>query len=155
MKKIFKFIFVIMLSSTIFYSCSDDNETIELQTENLNDKQKLMQETSILLVKMLINNEVKTALNQKMKEVDEDAELVSFAYLFGKENGLRKNEISDFRKKKVNTTNVFKTALQNEFEKNQENYKTIVNLLEAKTTKDVLARTSAIIADDLATLLVS
>lgn len=155
MKKIFKFIFVIMLSSTIFYSCSDNNETIELQTENLNDKQKLMQETSILLGKMLINSEVKTALNQKMKEVDEDAELVSFAYLFGKENGLRKNEISDFRKKKVNTTNVFKTALQNEFEKNQENYKTIANLLEAKTTKDVLARTSANIADDLATLLVS
>mgnify|MGYP005858296895 FL=1 len=144
-----------MLSTTIFVSCSEDSETIDLQTENLNDKQKLMQETSILLGKMLTNSEVKTALNQKMKEVDEDAEIVSFAYLFEQENGLRKNEISNFSKRKVNSSNVFKTALQNEFEKNEENYKTIASVLETKAPKGALARTSATIADDLATLLVS
>jgi hypothetical protein len=155
MKKIFKSAFLIMLSTTIFVSCSEDSETIDLQTENLNDKQKLMQETSILLGKMLTNSEVKTALNQKMKEVDEDAEIVSFAYLFEQENGLRKNEISNFSKRKVNSSNVFKTALQNEFEKNEENYKTIANVLETKTPKGALARTSATIADDLASLLVS
>jgi hypothetical protein len=155
MKRIFKSAFLIMLSTTIFVSCSEDSETIELQTENLNDKQKLMQETSILLGKMLTNSEVKTALNQKMKEVDEDAEIVSFAYLFEQENGLRKNEISNFNKRKVNSSNVFKTALQNEFEKNEENYKTIANVLEAKTPKGALARTSATIANDLASLLVS
>jgi hypothetical protein len=155
MKKIFKSAFLIMLSTTILVSCSEDSETIDLQTENLNDKQKLMQETSILLGKMLTNSEVKTALNQKMKEVDEDAEIVSFAYLFEQENGLRKNEISNFSKRKVNSSNVFKTALQNEFEKNEENYKTIANVLEAKTPKGALARTSATIANDLASLLVS
>lgn len=155
MKKIFKSAFLIMLSTTIFVSCSEDSETIELQTENLNDKQKLMQETSILLGKMLTNSEVKTALNQKMKEVDEDAEIVSFAYLFEQENGLRKNEISNFSKRKVNSSNIFKTALQNEFEKNEESYKTIANVLEAKTSKGALARTSATIANDLASLLVS
>lgn len=155
MNKIFKSAFLIMLSTTIFISCSEDRETIELQTENLNDKQKLMQETSILLGKMLTNSEVKTALNQKMKEVDEDAEIVSFAYLFEQENGLRKNEISNFSKRKINSSNVFKTALQNEFEKNEDNYKTIANVLEAKTPKGALARTSASIADDLAALLVS
>lgn len=155
MKRIFKSAFLIMLSTTIFVSCSEDSETIELQTENLNDKQKLMQETSILLGKMLTNSEVKIALNQKMKEVDEDAEIVSFAYLFEQENGLRKNEISNFSKRKVNSSNVFKTALQNEFEKNEANYKTIANVLEAKTPKGTLARTSATIANDLASLLVS
>ena len=155
MKKIFKSAFLIMLSTTIFVSCSEDSETIELQTENLNDKQKLMQETSILLGKMLTNSEVKIALNQKMKEVDEDAEIVSFAYLFEQENGLRKNEISNFSKRKVNSSNVFKTALQNEFEKNEDNYKTIANVLEAKTPKGTQARTSATIANDLASLLVS
>lgn len=155
MKRIFKSAFLIMLSTTIFVSCSEDSETIDLQTENLNDKQKLMQETSILLGKMLTNSEVKTVLNQKMKEVDEDAEIVSFAYLFEQENGLRKNEISNFSKRKVNSSNVFKTALQNEFEKNEENYKTIASVLETKSPKGALARTSATIADDLATLLVS
>lgn len=155
MKRIFKSAFLIILSTTIFVSCSEDSETIELQTENLNDKQKLMQETSILLGKMLTNSEVKIALNQKMKEVDEDAEIVSFAYLFEQENGLRKNEISNFSKRKVNSSNVFKTALQNEFEKNEANYKTIANVLEAKTPKGTLARTSATIANDLASLLVS
>lgn len=155
MKRIFKSAFLIMLSTTIFVSCSEDSETIELQTENLNDKQKLMQETSILLGKMLTNTEVKIALNQKMKEVDEDAEIVSFAYLFEQENGLRKNEISNFSKRKVNSSNVFKTALQNEFEKNEANYKTIANVLEAKTPKGTLARTSATIANDLTSLLVS
>jgi hypothetical protein len=155
MKRIFKSGFIIMLSTTIFVSCSDNNETIDLQTENLNDKQKLMQETSILLGKMLTNSEVKTALNQKMKEVDEDAEIVSFAYLFEQENGMRKNEISYFSKRKINSSNVFKTALQNEFEKNEENYKTIANVLETKSPKGALARTSETIAEDLATLLVS
>ncbi|MEM0543978.1 hypothetical protein WFZ85_15330 [Flavobacterium sp. j3] len=59
MKRILKSALLIMLSTTIFVSCSEDNETIDLQTENLNDKQKLMQETSVLFGKMLTNSEVK------------------------------------------------------------------------------------------------
>ena len=155
MKKNLKTVLIITMSSIVFYSCTDDNEVIGLKTENLNDKQKLMQETSILFGKMLTNSEVKTALNQKMKEVDEDAEIVSFAYLFEEENGLRKNEISNFSKRKLNSSNVFKTALQNEFEKNEGNYKTIANVLEAKTPKGALARTNSTIANDLASLLIS
>jgi hypothetical protein len=155
MKRIFKSAFLIMLSTTIFVSCSEDSETIDLQIENLNDKQKLMQETSILLGKMLTNDEVKTALNQKMKEVDENAKIVSFAYLFERENGLRKNEIKKFSKRKVNSNNIFRTALQNEFAKNEKNYKTIADALEAKTPKGALTKTSANIANDLASLLVS
>lgn len=65
------------------YSCSnDDNHIDSLQTANFTDKQKLMQETSLLFGKMLANVEVKNAVNQRMKEVDNDAEMVSFAYLF-------------------------------------------------------------------------
>lgn len=155
MNRILKTVFLILFSSTVIFSCSDNDETIDLKTDNLNDKQKLMQETSILLGKMLANNEVKEALNRKLKEVDQDAELVSFAYLFEQENGLRKNEIINFSKRKVNSTNVFKTALQKEFQENIVSYKTIANVLEANKSTGVLARTSATVAEELATLLVS
>lgn len=154
MKRIFKNAFIITLSISLFFSCADD-ESVDLKTQNLNDKQKLMQETSILLGKMLTNSDVKKALNQKMKEVDEDAEIVSFAYLFEQENGLRKNEVSHFSKKGTNSANVFKAALQSEFEKNEGNYKTIANVLEVKTPNSLSFKSSALIAEELATLLVS
>jgi hypothetical protein len=82
--------FLLSLFILTLSSCSnDDNHIDSVQTESLTDKQKLMQETSLLLGKMLTNVEVKKVLNQTMKEVDKDADMVSFAYLFDQENGLK------------------------------------------------------------------
>ena len=78
-------------------SCSTENNSETLEKTNLNSKQKLVQETAILLGKLLTDSEVKNALNNKMKEVDKDANIVSFAYLLEQEEGLRKNEQATFK----------------------------------------------------------
>lgn len=145
------------LFTLVIISCSGDNDLKDLQVESLTDKQKLMQETSKLVGKLLTDNDVKSALTEKMKEADEDANIVSFAYLFDHETGLRKNEIESFTKKasKTKDGNIFKIALEKEFEENGSSYEIISKTLDNRKSTNSLAKTGASIANELTALLVS
>ncbi|SDI26162.1 hypothetical protein SAMN04488062_13212 [Flavobacterium omnivorum] len=138
-------------------SCSTKNNSETLEKTNLNSKQKLVQETAILLGKLLTDSEVKNALNNKMKEVDKDANIVSFAYLLEQEEGLRKNEQATFKNQinNLRKQNIFKNALRKEFENNSNDYKTIKEILDKNLTSKNNFRSTAFIADELTNLLVS
>ncbi|RTY76383.1 hypothetical protein [Flavobacterium sp. LS1R10] len=138
-------------------SCSTENNSETLEKTNLNSKQKLVQETAILLGKLLTDSEVKNALNNKMKEVDKDANIVSFAYLLEQEEGLRKNEQATFKNQinNLRKQNIFKNALRKEFENNSNDYKTIKEILDKNLTSKNNFRSTAFIADELTNLLVS
>ncbi|MBG6063471.1 hypothetical protein IWX83_003281 [Flavobacterium sp. CG_9.1] len=138
-------------------SCSTENSSETPEKTNLNSEQRLLQETAILFGKLLTDPEVKTALNNKMKEVDKDANIVSFAYLLEQEGGLRKNEQAMFKKQinNLRKQNIFKNALRKEFENNSNDYTTIKEIVDKNLTSKNNFRSTAFIADELTNLLVS
>lgn len=154
--KIYSLFLLTLLTLTII-SCSDDDDLEKLSVESLTDKQKLMQETSKLVGKLLTDNDVKSALTQKMQEADKDANIVSFAYLFEHEAGFRKNELENFSKKASDTKdeNIFKIALKKEFEENRSSYEVINKTLDNRKSTNSLAKTGVSIANELTSLLVS
>jgi len=154
-RKIYKLVILSILSITLF-SCSEDHPLEMPQNESLNDQQKLMQETSVLIGKVLIDKEVKNELHRILKEVDEDSKIVSFAYLFGYENDLRKNEVPIYSKnsKNLRANNIFKSALKNELESNPLEYREIERRSGKISLTESLSKSSSSIADNLASLLV-
>jgi len=142
---------------SLFYSCSEDTEKLELSNLKENEKRELMKETSILLGSLLSDKNVKEEVMSKMKEVDEYGELVSFAYLFDLESGLKENETSAIKsnKKKQRSENLLKLALVKEFSGNETNYQAIKKEISKNYSNSQKARTSLEIANNLSSLLAS
>lgn len=154
MKKIIivKILFLTLLSLS---SCNSDNEIIETQQENSNNKNKLMEETSILLGKVLTNPEVKMMLNNKIQEINKEEGLISFAYLFGNEEGLRKNEKKVLKSRNSSELDLFKDLIKEEFENNSKDYSTINNLIKSKKAEGFLHKESNDVINDIANTLIS
>lgn len=150
-------ILTICLISIFSISCENEKEIESFEIESLSDKQKMMKETSILVGKIMINKDVKSALTEKMKEVGKDANIVSFAYLLGDHIGLRKNEIKNLHKRERSNkgNNIFKIALDKEFKENRTNYEIINRTLEKRKSTNNQAKDINSITDQLANLLVT
>lgn len=69
-------------------STTAEEHTTEVYVANTS----LYKETAALLGKVMTDSKVRTAVNNKLKEVDSYGELASLAYLLGSDKGLKKEE---------------------------------------------------------------
>ena len=77
----------------LFISCSNQDENFNTQSIERIDKKELLKETSILFGRLISNDNVKKEVLLKIKEIDDDTELVSFAYLLDNEKALKKMKL--------------------------------------------------------------
>ena len=148
---------IVLLGLLLLSSCSNQDESINTQNLEQIDKKELLKETSILFGRLISNNNVQKEVFTKMKEVDEDDESVSFAYLLGNEKSLKKNEVKVYKNSKIfkQSRNLFKTALAEEFQKNEEHYNILTKAIEENINAKVGSATVNDIANNLTELLVN
>lgn len=141
----------------LFISCSNQDESFNTQNIEQIDKKELLKETSILFGRLISNDNVQKEVLLKMKEVDDDTESVSFAYLLGNEKALKKNEVVVYKNSKTfkQSKNLLKSALAEEFYKNEKDYTVINNAIEENINAKVGGITANDIANNLSELLVN
>lgn len=159
MKKISRILLLINLTGLLLFMGCTQEEIVPLETgKSINDKQALVREVSLLLGNVLTNSEVKEVVLTGMREVDKYGELVSFAYLLGDKNNLKKNE-KTVRLKNAGTnftSTIFRDALVNEFQLNRENYQILSReIKQAAKAKGRLKTTPSNVYDMLTDLLVN
>lgn len=100
-------------------------------------------ELSLLLARVLTDQEVREELHEKINEIDPFKESVSFAYLLNHHGSLKKNELEfmDTHLKSSNNQNLFKSAFSNEYFKNHNDYVNLVAFSE-KLVNDKLKSSS-------------
>jgi len=153
--KIFKTLIFGIFFLVLISSCTKSEDDIENLNSELTEDQQLLRETSLLFGKLISNNEVKKDVLLKMKQIEQDGDMVSFAYLLDEKEKLKKEEVKaiQLQKKSKPTKNIFKNALIEEFENNQELYVSLRKSLVVNSTI-VNKSTPSEIANDLARLLV-
>lgn len=153
--KNFKIPFLGIMSLVLIASCTKSEDDIGVLKLESTEDQKILRETSILFGKLISNNEVKKDVLSKMKQIEQDGDMVSFAFLLDEKEKLKKDEIKaiQFLNKSKDSKNIFKNALFEEFKNNQELYTSLSKNLVIDTDL-VKKSTPSSIADDLAKLLV-
>ena len=115
--------------------------TIVDETTLQNSEQmRFQKETSLLVGRLLLNNEVRDEVLTRMKEVSDDGELVSFGYLLGKRKGIRKVESDKMASYAFRKNNLFAAALKNELATNMAMYPTIDAFMSKKKAITVTSR---------------
>lgn len=115
--------------------------TIADETTLQNSEQmKFQKETSLLVGRLLLNNEVRDEVLTRMKEVSDDGELVSFGYLLGKRKGIRKAESDKTASYAFRKSNLFAEALKNELATNAALYPIIGAFMLNKKSITVTSR---------------
>ena len=103
--------------SVLVLSCTQETEPdYDLVNNNieLNQEQQLMRETALLVGKTLSDSKVKYEVLESMNQLDTYSALVSFSFLLGNENGLRKTESKALKHNKsivLKPQSSFKTKL--------------------------------------------
>jgi hypothetical protein len=110
-----------------------------IETE-LDDAERMLfkKETSLLVGRLLANKDVMDEVLLRMREVSADGELVSFAYLLGKDKGIRKSE--KLPSKTARKNSLFAQALKVEIEGNKADYPIIDRLTAQKKVPSVRGR---------------
>jgi hypothetical protein len=148
-----KIIFLFLLTILGFTSCNQDTANIiDAENQALTEEQNIMKETSILIGRLLSDKDVRNEVLSKMKKVDDNGDIVSFAYLLQDEKHYKKNEIvaTNANKQITKTNNLFKNALVKEFAKNKKDYQSIKsNMLKGNTENRLITD----IVNDLTTSL--
>jgi hypothetical protein len=115
--------------------------TIVDETTSQNSEQmRFQKETSLLVGRLLLNNEVRDEVLARMKEVSDDGELVSFGYLLGKRKGIRKVESDKMASYAFRKNNLFADALKNELATNRAMYPTIDAFISKKNAITLTSR---------------
>ena len=106
----------------------NDNEEllVEENVDVLIPKIDLYKETALLFGKVMMNEQVRNAVNQKLREVDSYGELASLSYVLEVDKGLMKNEIATLKSNKSpnfkSENNVVLEALISEINNNEGDY---------------------------------
>ena len=94
--KNFKIPFLGIVSLVLIASCTKSEDDIGVLKLESTEDQKILRETSILFGKLISNNEVKKDVLSKMKQIEQDGDMVSFAFLLDEKEKLKKDEIKVF-----------------------------------------------------------
>jgi hypothetical protein len=94
--KNFKIPFLGIMSLVLIASCTKSEDDIGVLKLESTEDQKILRETSILFGKLISNNEVKKDVLSKMKQIEQDGDMVSFAFLLDEKEKLKKDEIKVF-----------------------------------------------------------
>ena len=149
------YVSLVLLSISIcLVGCTKENDLEDFEQESFNTKQKLLKETSLLIGNVLTDKNIKEELNNIMKGVSKDGDIVSFAYLFGKEASLRKNEITALKNKSINL-DVFRNALAKELNENRNDYEELSKYVNGNSDSNNISKTSESTINDLEDLLVT
>lgn len=125
--------FCISCSNETDYSRQSNETSSTVIETKLDDSQMVLfkKETSLLVGRLLTNKVVMDEVLLRMSEVSADGELVSFAYLLGKDKGIRKSESEKIASQTTRKNSLFAQALKSEIEANKADYP-IFNRLTAK-----------------------
>ncbi len=130
----------------LIFSC--ENETLDepVNQDNLDGfvaDELTVQETTLLIGKLLGKENVRNEVLTKMREADIEGSIVSFSYLLDVDNGLRKSEVeaikegqSTFKK----SSSLFKQALVKEVINNSGDYSQISAMLSDKNIDDISSK---------------
>ena len=136
------YVSLVLLSISIcLVGCTKENDLEDFEQESFNTKQKLLKETSLLIGNVLTDKNIKEELNNIMKGVSKDGDIVSFAYLFGKEASLRKNEITALKNKSINL-DVFRNALAKELNENRNDYEELSKYVNGNSDSNNISKIS-------------
>lgn len=110
----------------ILFSCSEDESLIQNNLEEFNDDQKKIENTSILIGKVLSDRDVKKEVLSKIENVGILNSSVSLSYLLNSRSNLMKNEIE--HSKNFEKKNLFKDKIINEILSDSKNYSLKIGL---------------------------
>lgn len=130
-KLLLAFCFLAVIS---FFSCEKENILENPEPEQLTSEKKLLKETSLLIGNIFKSQDVQKEFLSKMNDVGYDNQSVSLSYLLDRDDVIKKNELSAFNKKSsLKSKNLFKIALQKEFQENSNKYPIINDLVNTQS----------------------
>ncbi|PRP66048.1 hypothetical protein [Nonlabens agnitus] len=124
-------------------SCNTEDDSFEEEIAlDLDDDQKLLQETAILFGKILSQPQNSSFLREAMESSSEDGDMISIGRLLNQDTGLMKTELENSKSYVVSkTANPIIEAFKNELASNLEIYPALRQKFESNNG-DVLAKSS-------------